>query len=68
MKCANCNKREGSDVYVGNSGMMGYVHGFYQIWCKKCIYEAQIEFLENELKRIPRDLKIIKKKLGSFKD
>ena len=42
MKCANCNKREGSDVYVGNSGMMGYVHGFYQIWCKKCIYEAQM--------------------------
>ena len=64
-KCQNCHKREANQTWIGRGSMMDFVHGNYQIWCKICVYEAQIKHLELELKRIPKDLKIIKKKLNN---
>jgi hypothetical protein len=52
MKCANCNKREGTETWVGDGGVMGYVHGNYQMWCKVCVLEAQIEHCREAAERL----------------
>ena len=43
MLCQNCGKRPGTEKWVGTGGVIGLIHGCYQMWCERCCIEAQLE-------------------------
>jgi len=51
--CPNCGRRPASENWVGEGGMLDYVHGFYQRWCKLCCLKAQLEYARKQVERIP---------------
>lgn len=52
--CANCGVREGTENWVGEGGgMLDYIHGFYQKWCKHCCLEASIGHCLKAAERLP---------------
>lgn len=53
MKCQNCQKRDATENWVGNGGMMDFVHGNYQRWCKVCVLKTQIKHLKQQVRRLP---------------
>jgi hypothetical protein len=61
MKCANCNKHKGTEVYLGEGSIMDYVHGNYSMWCKCCVLKAQIKYCKEAMKRIKKLEKHFKK-------
>lgn len=42
-ECVRCHRVAPLQIWVGEGGIMGYVHGAYQMWCERCIVEAQLE-------------------------
>lgn len=51
--CANCGKREGTIQYVGDSGALGLVHGFFELWCEACVLDLQIKHAEERANALP---------------
>lgn len=41
--CANCQQRLGTEIWAGDGGLMGYIHGAYAMWCEVCVVESQLE-------------------------
>jgi hypothetical protein len=48
--CANCGQREGT-VKWGDA--LAVTHGFAQMWCEICSYEAQIKHAEERATVLP---------------
>ncbi len=63
MKCNNCKKHKGTEIWIGDGGMMGYVHGAYSNWCKCCTLKAQIR----HIKKISKNLEKLAKELAEVK-
>jgi len=60
MMCQNCHKRKTTVTYVGEGGMLDFIHGMYERLCKHCCLEKQIKYAEkhkNDLKRFKKELK-----------
>jgi protein-arginine kinase activator protein McsA len=65
MKCQHCHKREATVNWVGEGGMMNFIHGFYERWCEQCCLEAEVAYAEkhkNDLKNLRRKLHALQKK------
>jgi len=61
--CEHCHKRKGTVRWVGDTGVMGWIHGMSQWWCKRCVLEAQIKYAEehkDDLKNLQAELKKLK--------
>lgn len=54
MICQNCNKRKGTETWVGEGSMLNFTHGYYQMWCKICCLEAQLEHAKKLADTIPK--------------
>lgn len=52
MKCQKCGQREGTETWAP-SGVIGWVHGAYSTWCKRCVVEAQLEHARTAAANIP---------------
>lgn len=51
-RCVNCFTRPGTENWVGNGGVVGYVHGIYERWCSLCVARAQLKHCEDAAARI----------------
>jgi RNA polymerase subunit RPABC4/transcription elongation factor Spt4 len=51
--CQNCGKREATENWVGEGGMLALTHGMYSCWCKICCLEAQLKYMREIVARIP---------------
>lgn len=51
--CANCGKRPGTETWLGDAGVLGYVHGMGVLWCELCVATAQLEYALALAKWIP---------------
>lgn len=51
--CNNCDKREGTELWVGEGGVLAHVHGFSRFWCKQCVVEAQLAHCRKSAEQIP---------------
>jgi len=51
--CANCNKHQGTEIWVGNGGIMAYSHGMYVYWCRCCVLDANLKYAKRQAKLIP---------------
>ena len=63
MICQKCKKREATTKWVGEGGVVDFIHGMYQEWCGICCLEAQIAYAEkhkNDLKKLKEKLKKLK--------
>ena len=40
--CENCRAREATVLWVGDGGVLGWVHGAYECWCSICALEKQL--------------------------
>lgn len=63
-QCANCGKRPGTISWVGEGGVLDYVHGMYQMWCELCTVEASIEYVVKQMERLPG----LRKRLAELTD
>lgn len=52
-ECANCHIRPGTVDWVGENGMAGYIHGWFEKWCERCVLEAQIAYAELRAASLP---------------
>lgn len=50
--CQKCEKREATENWSAG-GVMDYIHGFSQKWCKPCVLEEQLKFCREQAARIP---------------
>ena len=58
--CQNCHKRKAVTHWVGEGGMLDFIHGQYEMWCKKCCVLKQLEYAKehkNDLKRFKKELR-----------
>ena len=51
--CNKCKKRPATESWVGDGGMIGFVHGCFERWCKRCCIEEQLSHCKKAAKRIP---------------
>jgi hypothetical protein len=51
--CQNCGKREATECWVGEGGVLALVHNMSQSWCKICCIEAQLEYAKKIANKIP---------------
>lgn len=51
--CKNCGKREATEIWVGDGGVMGYIHGASANWCKICCIEEQLRYAKKIAESIP---------------
>ena len=51
--CRSCRRREATVNWVGDGGVMAYVHGAYQRWCNVCAVRAQIAHAEEAAASLP---------------
>jgi protein-arginine kinase activator protein McsA len=58
MKCQHCHKREATVHWVGEGGVLDFVHGMYEEWCEICSLEAQLA----HAKKHKNDLQILRKR------
>jgi len=61
--CQNCGKREATTNWVGDGGVIEYVHGFYQRWCDYCATKATLAYARKQARRIPS----LERKLAKLK-
>ena len=61
MKCQNCHKREGTVRWVGDTGVMGWIHGMSQWWCKQCCLKESLKYAKHQAKRIVKLEKQLKR-------
>jgi hypothetical protein len=61
--CENCGKHEGTEMWVGQGGILDYAHGMYAMWCLCCTIKAQIAYAEERAEDLPN----LKKKLKKVK-
>ena len=52
IKCANCQTRPATEIWC-DSGVIGYIHGMGQNWCKRCVIEEQLKHAEKMASQIP---------------
>lgn len=50
MICQNCSQREGT---VKWGDILAVTHGFGQMWCLRCVLEAQIAHAEERAAALP---------------
>ncbi len=51
--CTNCLKHKHNGIpWVGDGGVMGFVHGAYTYWCDCCVLKEQIKHAEEQVKRL----------------
>lgn len=61
--CKRCKTREGTETFVDGDATFMWVHGVYEMRCKICCLEAQIEHAKKCVENLPvfekelRDLK-----------
>jgi protein-arginine kinase activator protein McsA len=63
MKCQHCNKREATINWVGGGSFLEYNHGFYERWCERCATKEQLKHAKKEMKRLPKLIIKLEKKL-----
>lgn len=51
--CQNCHERIATVDWAGDGGVMSYVHGQYQRWCKLCALKAQLDHARERAAAIP---------------
>jgi len=59
-KCEKCGRRQATIKWVGEGGIMAFVHGMYHDWCEKCALEAKIKYAEEhqgDLQKLRKELK-----------
>lgn len=69
-KCTNCYKHKANNIpWVGEGGMMGYVHGAYSYWCDCCVLKAQVKYARASARRLKGlEIKLKKVKCGVNKE
>ena len=65
MKCQHCGKREGTVTWVGNGSFLEWNHGMYEMWCEHCATKEQLKHAKKEMKRLPKLIIKLEKKLPS---
>ena len=55
--CTSCYERPGSVKWYGNGGALAVSHGMYSMWCEHCVNAAQIEYVYDQLARLPELLR-----------
>ena len=53
MKCQHCGKHEATIKWVGEGGVMDFVHGNYKDICQCCSLKMQLEHAKAMAARIP---------------
>ena len=61
MKCQHCHKRKATIKWVGEGGMLAFLHGAYEMWCNRCCDEAQLAFAKKHKDDYKKLLKKMKK-------
>lgn len=51
--CAKCGEREGTMDFVAEGGVLAYVHGMYQRWCRLCVVREQLAYAKARAADIP---------------
>ena len=51
--CENCGIRPGTVQWVGEGGMLAVTHGWYSMWCERCVLEAQLAYARRRAAEIP---------------
>ena len=49
--CGKCGQYPGTQVWT--EGALAYVHGAYQMWCERCVLDAQIAHAERAADQLP---------------
>lgn len=52
--CQRCHLYPSTTHWMGAGGFLDYTHGFYQLWCTRCVLEAQLKFALASALRVPR--------------
>jgi len=53
MKCANCDKHEGTETWIDHGSTLDLIHGLYEKWCKCCCIKVQLEYAKERAAAIP---------------
>jgi len=51
--CENGCGREGTTKWYGEGGVLAISHGFFRMWCERCIIEEQLKYALAQAERIP---------------
>ncbi len=52
MMCQKCNQKPGTETWCAE-GVMAFVHGMSQQWCKWCVNDEQLAFARKVAATIP---------------
>ena len=52
--CKNCNKRNGTQDWCGDGGVIAWVHGLSARWCNVCVLTAQLKYAQERAAEIPK--------------
>lgn len=51
--CVRCQKRPGTTIWIGEGGVMDYIHGGGVPYCQRCVVECQLEYARKLTATIP---------------
>ncbi|KKN82016.1 hypothetical protein LCGC14_0312830 [marine sediment metagenome] len=51
--CENCGLRDATGWWVGDGGVLAFVHGHKKAWCEQCVVRAQIQHAEEMAANLP---------------
>lgn len=51
--CRNCHARPGTELWVGEGGVLAYVHGPGVYWCRVCVLKVQLKHARKRAAEIP---------------
>jgi hypothetical protein len=62
--CAHCKTRPATTVWVGDGGVMAFIHGAGEDWCRRCVLEAQLAHAQAMEQQIP----VLRRELAAIDD
>ena len=67
MICQRCKKRKATENWTNEGGLLAFIHGMYQQWCRICCLEEQLRFARKQAAGIPNLEKILVEELKKEK-
>lgn len=56
--CGHCKTRRATDIY--SEGVVAYIHGQYEGWCKRCLLEKQYKTIVDSITNLPSIIEELK--------
>lgn len=53
-KCRRCKEYPATHKWCGTGGALALTHGFYEMWCERCVTEVQLAHAKERAKEVIR--------------